>query len=352
MPVPAEIELGWLYASVLSEGRGVNEMKAERAANTPPDQVPTTSPHVPPGVRVWIDGKKVEADSARVSVFDRGFLYGDSVFETLRTYGGAPFALDEHLERLAESARRVLIELPVPLDRLRREVAEAVSAVVSSGLTECYARIMVTRGIGALGLDPGSAVHPLRVLLVGPLHPPPPTLYEEGISVVTYCTTRKNDATEAEGAKIGNYLVAVLANRKATEAGAKEALICDPEGRVVEGATSNVFWVEGNTLCTPGVDAGILAGITRAHILAVAREAGIEVRFFVPTIEQLALADEVFISSSIRELLPVVQIDGRPVHAGTPGPMTKNLLDRFRAQCRALAHATAQEPEAARPNSR
>ena len=283
-------------------------------------------------ISVWIDGVLVGPDGARISVFDRGFLYGDSVFETLRTYGGRIFALDTHLERLAESARRVLIALPVTLETLAEELT---AAVVRAGHTESYLRLMITRGTGALGLDPGSAERPLRVLLVGPLEAPSPSTYEAGIGVVSFVTVRHGDATSAAGAKIGNYLVAVLAAAEARKSGAQESLIVDQMGYVSEGSTSNVFWVEGGKLCTPPLEAGILAGITRAALLECASELSIAVEFRLPRLTELLLAQEVFVSSSIREMLGVVKIDGQAIGKGTPGPITRKLHAAFRE--RALA---------------
>jgi branched-chain amino acid aminotransferase len=282
-------------------------------------------------VRVWIDGVPVAAADARVSVFDRGFLYGDSVFETLRTYGGRAFALDEHLERLARSARLVHIELPVPLPTLRDEIE---GALVGAPSAESYVRLMLTRGVGALGLDPATAVRPLRVLIVAPLHGPGPEAYERGVAVITYATQRVGDATPAAGAKIGNYLVAVLAMQEARAHDAIEALIVDGAGHVVEGATSNVFVVRDGLLWTPSEAEGILPGITRRHVLHVAARLGIEVRLAALPKEELLAADEIFISSSLRELLPVVRLDGNTVGGGVPGPVTRRLLEAFRRHVR------------------
>jgi len=276
---------------------------------------------------VVIDGSVVAPERASVSVFDRGFLYGDSVFETVRTYGGKPFALGEHLERLAHSASLVSIDLPVSLDVIAEEVERAVAA---AGNDESYVRIMITRGSGELGLDPGLAKNPLRVIIVAPLHPPTPETYASGVSAVTYRTQRASDATVAVGAKIGNYLVAALAMKKARSEGAHEALIVDGRGRVVEGATSNVFVVHQGRLTTPPLDAGILAGITRARILDVCKETGREVEFRTLGVKQVLAADEVFISSSIRELLGVIRIDGQVIADGRPGPVTRDLHAAFR----------------------
>lgn len=268
---------------------------------------------LPENIQIWIDGIRKVPENAHVSVLDRGFLYGDSVFETLRTYGKKPFALAEHMERLQESADRVLIELPLPLSALSEEVSRAVEA---SPFVESYVRIMVTRGVGALGLDPRQAVKPLRVILVAPLSAPPLSDYQNGIGVISFETSRTTDDTPAAGAKVGNYLVAVLASKKAAEAGAKEALIVNARGEVTEGATSNLFWFEGGRLLTPPLSAGILDGITRRNIIDVARLSNFELVEQVPTLDRLVASQGVFVSSSIREMLPVVTVDGRQVSGG------------------------------------
>jgi branched-chain amino acid aminotransferase len=283
-----------------------------------------------------IDGVIAPLEHARVSVLDRGFLYGDSVFETIRTYDGRPFALGRHLARLEHSAELVHIPLPLPLSELRREVLEAVAA---AGFPESYVRLMITRGQGELGLDPALAEKPLRVVLVQPLSPPPAEAYAKGIGAVTHATRRASDATLAAGAKIGNYLVSVLAVREARREGASEALIVDAEGRVVEGATSNVFFVRGKTLVTPPEDAGILAGISRAIVLDVAQDSDFTVELRAPLTSELDGFDEVFISSSIREMLAVVRLDGRAVGTGAPGPAYERLLRAFRLRARDPAYA-------------
>jgi len=274
-----------------------------------------------------IDGSLRPPGAQQISVFDRGFLYGDSVFETLRTYGGVPYGLAEHLARLERSAALVFIDLPVPLSQIGDEVLAAVAA---GGNAESYVRLMVTRGQGALGLDPGLAERPSRVVIVQPLHPPPAALYEGGIAVISYRTQRQVDATSAVGAKVGNYLVSVLAMREAGRVGALEALIVDAKGLVLEGGSSNVFLVVGGRLVTPDVSAGILAGITRAHLLELAANLGIPVELRTPSLNEAYAADEVFISSSIRELMPVVRLDDRTIAGGKPGPVFRRLLSEFR----------------------
>ncbi|HEX4337858.1 MAG TPA: aminotransferase class IV [Polyangiaceae bacterium] len=275
-----------------------------------------------------VNGVTSALDEAKVGVTDRGFLYGDSVFETLRTYAGEPFALDRHLARLARSAALAYIELPVSLEALAGEVRAAIQR---AGNAESYVRVMITRGEGELGLDPGLAEGATRVLIVTPLAAPPALVYERGIGAVTFAARRAADGTAAAGAKIGNYLVSVLAMRKARAEGAAEALVVDAAGHVVEGATSNVFFVANGALTTPPDDDGILPGITRAETLEVARALGIAVVFRSPRVEELGAFDEMFISSSIRELVAVVRVDGKLVGNGVPGPMYVRLLAAFRA---------------------
>ncbi len=276
-----------------------------------------------------IDGSLVPAERAVVSVFDRGFLYGDSVFESLRTYHGKPFDLSLHLARLGRSAARVFIPLPISAPALEREVLQAIDAHPSS---ERYVRLTLTRGVGrSLGLDPELADTPLRVIQVMDLTLPPPELYERGISAISYRIERASDAAGVADAKIGNYLLAVLAMRAARAAGAHDALLMAANGDLLEGTTSNVFAVFYGKLVTPPESTAILPGITRAHILDLARASGVPVELRAIPKAELAGANEVFICSSIRELVPVVNIDGRAVGPGVPGSVTRELHRLYRA---------------------
>jgi len=275
---------------------------------------------------VSIDGQLHQPAEATISVFDRGLLYGDSVFETLGTYAGRPFRLEQHLERLARSAALVFIELPVALEVLRREILEALAAAQN---VESYVRVIVTRGGGELGLDPGLASGPRRIILVTELHRPPEASYREGVRAISYATQRTQEATEAAGAKIGNYLIAVLAMRRAGQCAANEALIVDAHGRVLEGATSNVFLVRGGSLSTPPTSTGILAGITREVVLEAADEIGTPVLEEAHTLERAYGADEIFVTSSIRQMLAVVTLDERRIGDGRPGPIYRRLFSAF-----------------------
>jgi len=280
---------------------------------------------------VMLDGRVCAPGDATVSVFDRGFLYGDSVFETLRTYGGVPFELDAHLRRLERSAGLVHIPLPLGPAALAAEISAAVATAANA---ESYVRVMITRGQGPLGLDPALAERALRVIIVQPLQAPPAEQYSQGISAISHRTERVLDASGVHGAKIGNYLTSVLAMREARLRGALEALILDASGRLLEGASSNVFVVHGERLVTPPIDAGILPGITRGCVLELARQLGLEVEQRVIPLEEAYKASELFITSSIRELLPVVRLDGLVLGTGAVGPVFRRLLEAFRAHVR------------------
>jgi branched-chain amino acid aminotransferase len=282
---------------------------------------------VPGGRAAVVDGELFAPEDAKVSVYDRGFLFGDAVFEVLRTYRGVPFAFEEHYERLRRSGERVFIDLPVDHDTLLAEVQRGIAA---AGNEESYVRILVTRGSGPLSLDPGTATQPLRVVLVERVVPPARDAYANGIAAVLVHTRRSVDDTAAAGAKVTNYLESLLAVREAKSRGALEALVVDGRGDVVEGATSNVFVVSGGQVVTPPADAGILVGITRTHILAAAAREGIAVQERRLRPAEIFAAEEVFITSSIRELLSVVRVDDRPIGAGVPGPVARALHRAFR----------------------
>jgi len=276
---------------------------------------------------VMIDGTIVPPELAHVSVYDRGFLFGDGVFEVLRTYRGAPFAVDEHIARLRRSAEKVLIALPVDEPALRNEITSAVRA---SDNEESYVRVVLTRGTGPLSLDPDTAIRPLRVVLVAPLASPPAHAYAAGIRAVLVHTRRTTDETAAAGAKVSNYLASLLAVREAKIRGGDEALIVDAHGNVVEGATSNVFVVREGLVATPPEEAGILAGITRACIVQAAKDLGIPCEERALPVAEIFDADEVFITSTIRELLSVAHVDDRPIGMGSPGPIARALYRQFR----------------------
>jgi branched-chain amino acid aminotransferase len=269
--------------------------------------------------RIWIDGVVHDEHSARVSVFDRGFLYGDSVYEVVRTSGGAPVDLTAHLDRLERSGARLMLPIP-PRASLENAVNESLRAADNP---ESYIRIVITRGSGDIGLDPALAVDPLAVVIVKPLSLPPAEHYEHGCALRIVHVERTARAALDPAVKSGNYLNNILALQEARRAGAHEAILCDPRGRIAEGSTCNVFAVRGETLVTPALEVGLLEGITRMRILSIARADSIRVVEGELWPDELRNADEIFVTSSIRGVLPAGRIDDRPIPVG---PVTRRLM--------------------------
>jgi branched-chain amino acid aminotransferase len=274
-------------------------------------------------IRVHVQGQVREPEAARVSVFDRGFLYGDSVYETIATAGGRLFALPEHLDRLARSAGRIGLALP-PRDTIERAIADTVAA---AGNPESRVRVMVTRGTGAFEMDPASAGAPELVVIVAPLGGPTPAMYEQGVAVEIVSVARNHPAAIDPAVKSGNYLNNVLALAEARRrSGAHEAILCAAGGSVAEGASSNVFAVRAGEVRTPALSVGILEGVTRSKVLELCTRAGIPaVEVAAMTPDELRGADEAFLTSAARGVLPVTRIDGKPVGTGVPGPVTRRL---------------------------
>ena len=277
-------------------------------------------------IRVHVGGRVCPPEEAKVSVFDRGFLYGDSVYETVATSGGRLFALPEHLARLERSAARIGLRVP-PRGEIERAVAETMAA---AGNPESRVRITVTRGVGKLDLDPASADDAQLVVLVFPLNAPSPEMYARGVSVAVVSVTRNDPRAIDPAVKSGNYLNNVLAVGEARRrTGAYEAILCAADGSIAEGASSNVFIVSGGSVRTPSLGVGILDGITRAKVLDLCRANGIPVDEVRISPEELRAADEAFITSATRSVLPVTRVDEAPVGAGAPGPVTRRLMELF-----------------------
>lgn len=278
------------------------------------------------GVVVSLDGVLLAGDKAKVSVFDRGFLYGDSVYEVLRTYQGVPFEEDRHLARLLASAERIGMALPAPLRTLSEELWAAHRA---SGNADSYLRLVCTRGAGPIGLDPALAVDPVRLVIAQPVQPPATSVYLDGASLALV-SVRKNLKTAIDPqAKTGNYLNSVLAVAEAKKRGAFEAVLLDHQGTVTEGASSNVFAVLGGTILTPPVEVGILEGITRTVILELARRLNLRLVETPISAGVLLAAEEILISSSIREIVPIVKVDEITIGDGRPGPVFGRLRAEF-----------------------
>ena len=279
---------------------------------------------------MWIhlDGRLVPAAEARVSVFDHGLLYGDGVFEGIRVYDGNIFRLREHLDRLFESARTLMIEIPRSLGELEADTAEAVAA---NGLRDAYIRLLVTRGVGDLGIDPASCPKPSVVIIVTGVRFYPAAVYENGMGIVTASTRRVPPDSLDPRIKTLNYVNNILAKLEARRAGVPEALMLNHHGRVAEGTADNVFMVKHGRLKTPCVMEGALPGITRGAVLELARAAGVSTEEGAIGLHDLYNADEMFLTGTGAELVPVIALDGRRIGAGEPGPMTRRLAAAFMA---------------------
>jgi branched-chain amino acid aminotransferase len=287
------------------------------------------------GTRVYIDGQRFDAHEARISVFDRGFLYGDSVYEVLRTSGGRPVDLEDHLVRLARSAAAIALP-PPPAATLREAVAGTLADAANP---ESYVRIIVTRGAGEIGLDTALAEDPCTLVIVKPLELPTKEMYERGVKLEIVGVERTSTRSMDPSVKSGNYLNNILALAAARRAGAYEALMCDAAGRVAEGSTSNVFIARAGTLVTPSLEVGILAGITRQRVIELASADGIAVSEGSVMPADVRSADEVFLTSSIRGVLPVARVDDRAVGAACPGPLTRRVMELYAGHLAKLAAA-------------
>lgn len=282
-------------------------------------------------IRVFINGSISPPEGARVSVFDRGFLYGDSVYETLRTVRGQPLDLDDHLQRLERSARRIAIRLP----RSPREITEAVlETLEAAGNAESYIRIIVTRGEGEIDLDPAAARGGSVIVIVKPLKLPLPEYFERGVAVrVVHVRRNSRDAVDP-AIKSGNYLNNILALIEARQFGAYEAILCDAEGAIAEGSTSNIFAVSAGIVRTPPLDVGLLEGITRQKVLGLCQQHGIATQETRIRPEDLRNAEEAFLTGSVRGVLPITRVDEQEVATGQPGPITRRIMALYEMRLR------------------
>ncbi len=280
------------------------------------------------GLKVYLNGEFVPEEEAKVSVFDHGFLYGDGVFEGIRAYDGYVFKLEEHLDRLYDSARAINLEIPMSRAELREAILETLRV---NGLRTAYIRPIVTRGVGDLGIDPRKCPEPGVIILVKDwktLYPE--ELYERGLRAIVASTRARPPESLPPSVKSLNYLTNIMAKLEAIAAGADEAIMLDVRGFVAEGTADNLFLVKKGVLYTPPVTTN-LPGITRGVVIELAREAGYPVREEYFGVAQLYGADEVFLTGTAAELIPVVEIDGRPVADGKPGPVFRDLRQRFKA---------------------
>jgi branched-chain amino acid aminotransferase len=276
-----------------------------------------------------VNGVVTGAAEARVSVLDNGFTFGDAVYETLRTYGGRPFHMGRHLDRLRQSAAGLRIPLPLADAALRERVDALLAA---SGHTESYLRIIVSRGVGDISYAFERVQGPTVVMVTKPFQPLPDEAYRDGVAVIVSSVRRNHRSALDPALKCCNLLNNALAMQQARDQGALEPIMLNHEGALAEGAGSNVFLVKDGVLLTPPLDAGILAGVTRAVVLERAKVLGVPARETSLHLQELLAADEAFITSSLKELVPVRTVDGAVVGNGRPGPLTLRLLEDFRRE--------------------
>jgi branched-chain amino acid aminotransferase len=282
--------------------------------------------------RISVNGVITEAARAVVPAMDHGFLFGDSVYETLRTYAGQLFRYDDHFRRLCGSGDGIGLKLPLGKAELRQRTLETMA---EAGEPDAAVRIVVTRGVGPMNLDPEPCAAPNVLVYVRPRPRFPAEAYETGLHVAITSRARNSRASLDPNVKSGNYLNNVLAYAEAKRAGAQEGVMLNAEGHVTEGCTSNVFIVEDGVVLTPPLSEGLLSGITRKVVLEICARDGRPCREEAFGPDDLRGADEVFLTSTLKQVMPVGRVDGRPVGGGTAGPTTLALLGAYRAQVKA-----------------
>ena len=278
-------------------------------------------------VQIYIDGKLYDKENAKISVFDHGLLYGDGVFEGIRMYNGKIFKYVEHIDRLFESARAIGIRIPMS----KKEVIKAMEDTLKANdLKDGYVRLLVTRGIGDLGLDPKLCEMPSVIIIADKIQLYPPEIYEKGLELITAATPRNHQEALSPRIKSLNYLNNIMAKMEGHQANVREVVMLNLDGYVCECSADNILLVKNGVLKTPPASAGILKGITRDTIMEIAQESGTEVREENITRFDLYVADEVFLCGTAAELIAAVKIDGRVINDGKPGPVFKELLGKFR----------------------
>ncbi len=282
-------------------------------------------------MRVYIDGKYYDEAKAKISVFDHGLLYGDGIFEGIRAYHGRVFKLQEHVDRLYHSAKALLLTIPMSPPEMMRAV---VATCRKNRLHNGYIRLVVTRGVGTLGLNPNRCKQGSVIIIAGQIQLYPEAYYRNGLAIVTVPTVRNLHSALNPAIKSLNYLNNILAKIEANNAGVEEAVMLNAEGYVAECTGDNLFIVRDDEVLTPPLAAGALYGITRRVVMELAEEAGWRVREPNLTRYDLFNASECFLTGTGAEIVPVVKIDGRVIGSGKPGPVTRKLMERYHALTR------------------
>ncbi len=293
-------------------------------------------------MKIYLDGKFCDEKNAKVSVFDHGLLYGDGIFEGIRAYNGRVFRLQEHIDRLFYSAKAILLTLPLTREEF---VKATVETCRRNNLRDGYIRLVVTRGVGTLGLNPNKCKKPSVIIIADKIQLYPPEYYDKGLTIITVPTTRNLHSALNPAIKSLNYLNNILAKIEANNGGCEEAIMLNSEGYVAECTGDNLFLVKGKQLLTPPLSAGALYGITRNVGIEIAREMGLEVLEPNLTRYDVFNADECFLTGTGAEVVPVIKVDGRIIGTGTPGPITREIVKRYQK----LVHSSGEPIFPAKP---
>ncbi|MGA2441869.1 MAG: branched-chain-amino-acid transaminase [Tepidisphaeraceae bacterium] len=277
-------------------------------------------------LKIWIDGKFYDKEDAKISVYDHGLLYGDGVFEGIRVYRGRIFECEAHLRRLFDSARAIRLAPPRTAEQLKAAMEETIRI---NNFSDCYIRLVITRGVGYLGLNPNRCPMPTVFIITDTIELYPPQMYEKGMSIITSSVVRTHPNSLSPRIKSLNYLNNILAKIEAADADVPEAVLLNQEGNVAECTGDNIFIVRMGKVQTPATADGILEGVTRHVMIELCQ------KLSIPCVEKslqrhdLYIADECFLTGTAAEVVPVTRIDGRPIGAGTPGPITRRLMEAF-----------------------
>jgi branched-chain amino acid aminotransferase len=279
-------------------------------------------------VLVYVDGELTPRERATVSVFDHGFLYGDGVFEGIRAYAGNVFRLRQHLERLYRSARAILLDIPLTTEEMSQAIVKTLRA---NRLSDSYIRVIVSRGVGDLGLDPRKCAKPSVIVIAEPIAIYPPEMYANGLELITLSTRRNSPQSLDPNIKSLNYLNNILGKIECIRANVHEGLMLNMEGHVAEATADNIFIVRRGELVTPPISAGILDGITRTAVIELAEARGIRVQQIQFNLYDVYNSEECFLTGTGAEVIPVIRVDGRTIANGAPGAMTATLTRDFKS---------------------
>lgn len=287
------------------------------------------------GIKIYIDGKFLDEADAKISVFDHGLLYGDGIFEGIRAYNGRVFKLKEHIDRLFYSAKAILLNIPLSHAEIMRAVVETCR---QNGIRDGYIRLLVTRGVGGLGLNPNKCKTPSVIIIADKIQLYPVEMYERGLDIITVPTVRNLHSALNPAIKSLNYLNNILAKIEANNSECEEAIMLNAEGYVSECTGDNIFIIKDGHMFTPPLSAGALYGITRGVVMELARQSRLSVSEPNLTRYDVFNADECFLTGTGAELIPVVKIDGRVIGTGKPGPVTRDLVVKYKA----LTHSSGE----------